>query len=88
MQILAYGGARPVSFQQASAESQALEPGITGNFTRNAMQHIVDHIGCNTHDLQSAATIECLRGLSTDQLLNAEIVTHHDGPASNVGDQC
>ena len=87
MQVMAYGGSQGFSFQQATCESQALEPGITGEFTRNAMEHVVNNVGCNSSDLQSAATVECLRGLSTKELLHAEIVTHHDGPDSNVGDQ-
>ena len=87
MQILAYGGDKGFPFQQASAESQSLEPGITGEFTLNAMRHVANNIGCDTHDLQSVATVECLRGLSTQQLLHAQVVTHHDGPASNGGDQ-
>ena len=87
MQIMAYGGDQGFSFQQASCESQALEPGITGDFTLNAMQHVANHIGCNTTDLQSPATIKCLRGLTTKELNTAQIVTHHDGPDSNVGDQ-
>ena len=87
MQIMAYGGTRSVPFQQASCESQALEPGITGDFTKNAMQNVVNNIGCNDTDLQSAATIECLRGLSMKQLNGAQIHTHHSGPPSNLGDQ-
>src|ERR1700761_6922218 len=37
MQILAYGGAKPQPFQQGICQSQALEPGITGNSTRTSM---------------------------------------------------
>ena len=84
---MAHGGTKPVPFQQASCESQALEPGITGDFTKNAMQNVVNKIGCNDTDLQSAATIECLRNLSTKELNGAQIHTHHDGPNSNLGDQ-
>lgn len=40
MQIMAYGADKPVPFQQASCESQALEPGITGNFTIEAMDDV------------------------------------------------
>lgn len=87
MQIMAYGGSRPVPFQQGSCESQALEPGITGDFTQKAMANVAAATGCNDTDLQSAATIECLRGLSMKQLNGAQIRTHHDGPSANVGDE-
>jgi hypothetical protein len=65
MQIMAYGGSKPLPFQQASCESQALEPGITGHFTLDAMSDVSNFVGCNTSDLQSAETIDCLRQLST-----------------------
>lgn len=37
MQIMAYGASKPVPFQRGICESQALEGGITGNFTRVGM---------------------------------------------------
>jgi len=37
MQMMAYGASKPVPFHQAICESQALEAGITGNFTTDAM---------------------------------------------------
>ncbi len=87
MQIMAYGGSKPISFQQASCESQALEPGITGNFTLDAMSDVTEYVGCNTSSLQSADTIACLRGLSMRQLQHAQEATHRDGPGANIGDQ-
>ncbi|KAJ7730448.1 putative lipase [Mycena metata] len=88
MQIMAYGGAKPVPFERAIPESQFLEPGITGNFTRDAMQAVADLVGCNTTDLQSAETAACLRGLDVETLNNASIaVTSAQGDIShNVGD--
>ena len=87
MQIMAYGGSKPVPFQQASCESQALEPGITGEFTIQATQAVVDATGCNATDVQSAATIECLRSLSKEKLLHGQLSTAGSGPGKNVGDQ-
>ena len=84
---MAYGGSRPIPFQQAICESQTLEPGITGDFTLHAMQKLVDATGCNDTDLQSVETISCLRRLSMDDLLQAQIDSHGDGPAQNVGDE-
>ncbi|KAJ7126815.1 hypothetical protein C8R44DRAFT_779636, partial [Mycena epipterygia] len=40
MQILAYAPPPP-PFQRAIAESQVLEPGITGNFTRTAIARVL-----------------------------------------------
>ncbi|KAJ7220927.1 putative lipase [Mycena pura] len=88
MQIMAFGGAKPVPFRRAIPESQFLEAGITGNFTRNAMQAVADLVGCNTTDLQSAKTVACLRGLDTETLNNASVaVTAAQGDIShNIGD--
>lgn len=86
MHIMAYGGSKPAPFQQAIAESQALEPGITGNFTTNAMQALVDHVGCNKTDLGSAETIQCLRSFDTDRVLNASLATYQSDTAHNIGD--
>ncbi|KAJ7894096.1 putative lipase [Mycena leptocephala] len=88
MQIVAYGGERPAPFKRAIPESQFLEPGITGNFTRDGMQAVVDLVGCNTTDLQSAKTAACLRDLDIVTLNNASVaVTSARGDIShNVGD--
>lgn len=87
MHIMAYGGTRPVPFQQGICESQALEPGITGNFTIDAMQLLVDAVGCNaTSALHSPETVSCLRGLDTQTLLEASIDTYIADIAHNIGD--
>ncbi|KXJ87079.1 Alpha/Beta hydrolase protein [Microdochium bolleyi] len=86
MQIMAYGGTKPVPFQQGICESQALEPGITGNFTIDAMQLLVDAVGCNSTSLHSAETVSCLRGLDTQKLLQASLDTYVADIAHNIGD--
>ncbi|KAJ8116476.1 hypothetical protein OPT61_g2100 [Boeremia exigua] len=86
MHILAYGGTKPLPFQRGIAQSQSLEPGITGNFTRDAMSALVDYVGCNTTDLQAPETIACLRNMNTDTLLNATITTYASDISHNVGD--
>ncbi|KAJ4369266.1 hypothetical protein N0V86_009097 [Didymella sp. IMI 355093] len=86
MHILAYGGTKPLPFQRGIAESQSLEPGITGNFSRDALSALVDYVGCNTTDLQAADTISCLRGMDTETLLNASITTYASDIGHNVGD--
>ncbi|KAF2166663.1 hypothetical protein M409DRAFT_66636 [Zasmidium cellare ATCC 36951] len=87
MQILAFGGAKSQLFHRGIAQSQALENGITGNFTRNPMQKVADGTGCNTTDLQSADTITCLRKLSMDELLRAENNSLGASPGDNLGDE-
>ena len=88
MQIMAYGGEKPVPFHQAICESQALEPGITGKYTDLAMQRVIDAAGCNTTSLQSEATISCLRNLTTEQLFDAQSITYlSSGSAANIGDE-
>ncbi|KAK5124861.1 hypothetical protein LTR85_001051 [Meristemomyces frigidus] len=86
MQIMAYGASKAAPFQQAICESQALEPGITGNFTKLAMQRLVDAVGCNITSLQSNDTVACLRKLSMEQLLTAQTNTYQGGAADNLGD--
>ena len=86
MQTLAYGGEIPVPFQQAICESQALEPGITGNFTIVQMQLLADATGCNSSDLNSNATIECLRNLTTEEYGQASFDTYIADIYHNIGD--
>ncbi|KAI8623702.1 putative lipase [Xylariaceae sp. FL1651] len=86
MQIMAYGGSKPVPFQQSICESQALEPGITGNFTIDAMRLVVDAIGCNASSLHSGETVACLRDFDMQTLLNASTSTYLSDVAHNYGD--
>ncbi|KAI8945082.1 putative lipase [Xylaria longipes] len=86
MQIMAYGGSKPAPFQQGICESQNNEPGITGNFTIDAMQLVVDAVGCNTSSLHSAETVNCLRDFDMATLLNASIATYTGDVAHNIGD--
>ena len=86
MHIMAYGGSKPVPFHQAICESQALEPGITGNFTTDAMQLLVDKVGCKAGGLQDESTVACLRGHGLDALLNASVSTYQSDIAHNIGD--
>ena len=86
MQTLAFGGEQPVPFQQGICESQALEPGITGNFTLVQMQLLADATGCNTTDLNSNETIACLRSLDTATVANASFDTYSADINHNIGD--
>lgn len=86
MQLMAYGGSKPIAFQQAICESQTLEPGITGNFTTDAMQLLVDYLGCNTTGLDSEQTVTCMRGFDKDTLMDASLATYIGDTAHNIGD--
>jgi carboxylesterase type B len=86
LHMLAYGGSKPLPFQQGVAQSQSLEPGITSNFTINAMSALVNKVGCNTTDLHSTETIQCLRNEPFDTLLQASIDTYAADIAHNIGD--
>jgi carboxylesterase type B len=77
LQVLAYGGAEPVPFQHAICESQAIEPGITGNFTSDAMQAVIDNLDCKKTDWQSNGTIDCLRDQDMKSLLSASVATYN-----------
>ncbi|EME46392.1 hypothetical protein DOTSEDRAFT_70407 [Dothistroma septosporum NZE10] len=88
MQILAYGGEQPASFQRAICQSQALEAGITGNYTRDAMHRVIaNNTKCADTDQQSAVTIQCLRGLDMEELLQAQSNVHLSDYSHNIGDE-
>ncbi|PNY23694.1 Carboxylic ester hydrolase [Tolypocladium capitatum] len=86
MQIMAYGASKPVPFQQGICESQALEPGITGSFTIDAMRALVEYVGCNSSNLHSRETLACLRKFDMATLLNASLATYRSDIAHNIGD--
>lgn len=81
---MAYGGEKPVPFQKAVCQSQALEPGITGEYTSNAMARVLNASECNTTSIDSQATIDCFRGLSIEKLL--QLQTETAGDKENIGD--
>ncbi|KAK4232947.1 Carboxylesterase [Achaetomium macrosporum] len=86
MQIMGYGASKPVPFQQGICQCQALEPGITGNFTIDAMQAVVDYVDCDPNNLHSKETVACLRNLDMQTLLNASLATYSSDIAHNIGD--
>lgn len=86
MQIMAFGASKPVPFHQGICESQALEPGITANFTIDAMQALVEYVGCNSSSLHSKDTVACLRKFDMATLLNASLATYQSDIAHNIGD--
>ncbi|EAS34764.3 uncharacterized protein CIMG_00118 [Coccidioides immitis RS] len=86
LHTMAYGGTKPVPFQQGICQSQALEPGITGDFTINEMKLVAGATGCNTTDLHSPETIACLRDFDTEPLLNKSIEVHVADISNNIGD--
>ncbi|EFR04877.1 hypothetical protein MGYG_09179 [Nannizzia gypsea CBS 118893] len=86
MQMLAYGGKVPVPFQQGICQSQVLEPGIMGNFTRTAMELVTEKANCTSGDFNSKAALKCLRELDTETLLAASIATYKNDISHNIGD--
>ncbi|KAI1366402.1 acetylcholinesterase [Xylaria arbuscula] len=84
MQVLAYGGAREVPFKRAICESQALEPGITGNFTPDAWSRVVVYAECDCPS--SEEEVACLRELSTQALYEASSATFQGDISDNIGD--
>jgi carboxylesterase type B len=86
MHILAYGGEKPLPFQRGIAQSQALEPGITGTFAKDAMIALADYVGCNATDVDDPQTIACLREMDTETLFKASEATYSDDIENNIGD--
>ena len=81
---MAYGGNKPVPFQKAIAQSQVLEPGITGEFTSNAMARVLRASDCNSTSFDSQAAIDCLRTISPKDLIKLQ--TDTAGDSENIGD--
>lgn len=82
---MAYGGTEPLPFQQGICQSQALEPGLTGNFTKDAMDAVLEYLDCKEpfgHEMQ----IQCLRSWDMDHLLLASIETYQSDISHNIGD--
>lgn len=50
------------------------------------MEAVVADVGCNTSDLDSNDTVNCLRDLDMETLLNSSIATHQDDISHNIGD--
>lgn len=88
MQVLAYGGEEALPFRSAICQSQALEPGITGNFTGDAMTKVVARVGCNPNNgsVHTPEVIACLRTKDTQDLFNASASSFVASPATNLGD--
>jgi carboxylesterase type B len=85
MHIMAYGGEKPVPFHKAIGQSQVLEPGIVGEFTNQAMAKVLNASDCNSTSVDSPATIDCLRMLSAEKLV--ELQTDTAGDSANIGDE-
>lgn len=86
MQILAYGGKKPLPFWQGIGQSQSLEPGITGNFTIDAMTAVAKNVTCDATNIHAPETIACLRSKSTEELRLAAIATYSSDIGHNIGD--
>ncbi|KAF1994169.1 putative lipase [Amniculicola lignicola CBS 123094] len=86
MHIMAYGGTKPLPYQQGICESQTLEPGITGNWSIDAMSRVTSYVGCNCSSVHSPETISCLRRLDTETLFNASYKTYIADGKHNLGD--
>lgn len=85
LHIMAYGADKPVPFQKAICQSQALEPGLTGEFTDNAMGRLLNASDCNSTSADSHAAIDCLRSLSPEKLV--QLQTETAGETANIGDE-
>lgn len=88
IQLLAYGGEKGLPYQRGICQSQALEPGITKNFTRNAMKMVIEKTKCNPGNgsTESPEVIACLRSKDTQTLYDASADTYTGDIAHNIGD--
>ncbi|KAH7330167.1 Alpha/Beta hydrolase protein [Rhexocercosporidium sp. MPI-PUGE-AT-0058] len=85
-QVLAYGGSKEAPFQRAICESTALEPGMTSNITLDSFNGVAYGTGCVQGDPQSSDTLECLRALPMETLLNITLTQANSNSSVNAGD--
>jgi carboxylesterase type B len=88
MQLLAYGGEKALPYQRGICQSQALEPGITAEFTRDAMKKVIAYTNCNPGNTSTDApeVIACLRSKDMQTLYDASATTYTGDIAHNIGD--
>lgn len=88
LQVLAYGGSKPIPFQGAIMQSTALEPTMATNISFNATSAIAKAANCNSYDAYSAnsSIMTCLRSLSMEKLLNLTLYFIAETSAYNDGD--
>ncbi|KAL0566919.1 hypothetical protein V5O48_015073, partial [Marasmius crinis-equi] len=87
LQILAYGGTRPIPFHAGIVESTALEAASTSNLTLDSYNAVAKLAGCDVDDdPQSDASLECLRSLPLEKLVNITIAQRDSTADSNTGD--
>ncbi|KAF2083610.1 alpha/beta-hydrolase [Saccharata proteae CBS 121410] len=86
LQILAYGGSKGAPFHGAIIESTALEPTMTSNLTLDTFNAVSELSGCSSGDPQSDETLECLRSLPFESLLNTTIAQQDSTSDDNDGD--
>ncbi|ROV91945.1 hypothetical protein VSDG_07593 [Cytospora chrysosperma] len=89
LQILAYGGTRPSPFHGALIQSTVLETNMTSTLTRDTFAEVAALTGCAVYgdgDAQGRAAIECLRGLTLEELWNATLAVYDDVVDGTDGD--
>ncbi|KAF9261253.1 alpha/beta-hydrolase [Marasmius fiardii PR-910] len=80
-QILAYGGSKPIPFHGGIIESAALWPGSTSNISVDTYNNVTELVGCDVDgNPQSDASLECLRALPMEQLLNVTLTENDQNP--------
>jgi carboxylesterase type B len=72
--MLAYGGAKGAPFHGAIIESTALEATSTSSLTLDTFNDVAQRAGCtNGTNPQSNATLQCLKRVPMETLLNIAI---------------
>ncbi|KAJ4151434.1 hypothetical protein LMH87_012135 [Akanthomyces muscarius] len=84
LHLLAHAPSSPPPFQRAIMQSTALEKGITGTYTAEAMSRVLSATNCSStpEDHQVA----CLRALPMAALVAAAADTYSAAPDHNIGD--
>ena len=71
--MTAFGGRQPTPFRQAIIESGAVGPGVATQYDAKDFMDTVTAAGCNYRDPDSFMSLECLRSLSLESLLDVEL---------------
>ena len=69
-QVLAYGGKQKPPFQQAIVESGLIGPGFAPQYSTKHFDRVAIQAGCDYGNPSSELSLDCLRSLSLESLLN------------------
>ncbi|KAG0647212.1 Secreted lipase [Hyphodiscus hymeniophilus] len=85
-QILAYGGKQKPPFQQAIVESGLIGPGFAPKYSTKHFDLVTRQAGCDYGMPDSELSLDCLRSLSLESLLNTSLAVQAVDNVNAIGE--